>query len=81
MRPIVDIDVLFFEGYDQAQARAATEAFRRTLTQILERYGLPSSASMVDLADVDLELLEVEEGTPESVGRALARAVYREVAS
>lgn len=80
MSAAVEIDALSIEGYDAAEARRAAEAFEATLTELLERYGLPEGVTAQDLGTVRLPDLGAEGETPEGLGRALAHALYREVA-
>ncbi len=81
MSAVVEIDALVFEGYGEADARRAAEAFERTLQDLLDRYGLPEGVEAADLGSVDLgELPEAEMRTPEGHGAALARALWRRVA-
>jgi hypothetical protein len=77
---VIEIEALSIEGYDEAEARRAAASFEATLMTLLERYGLPEGVAAQDLAAVSLPDLGAEADTPEGLGRALARALYREVA-
>ncbi len=77
----VHIDTLAFPGMGSLEARRATSAFEAELQALLERHGLPPGRSSADLARIDLGRLAVGPGTPEAVGRAIARALFDRVAA
>ena len=77
---VVEVGALAFDGLDEAEARRAAEEFERTLAGLLERYGLPEGVTSRDLGEVRLDDLPADADTPEGLGRALARALYRRVA-
>lgn len=77
----VHIDTLAFPGLGAAAARRAANAFEAQLTELLQRYGLPAGRSSADLERVDLGKLPPGAGTPEAMGRALARALFEKVAA
>ena len=77
----VHIDTLAFPGLVAADARRATSAFEAQLTELLQHHGLPAGRTAADLERVDLGRLPAAAGTPEAMGRALARALYARVAA
>ncbi len=84
MTAIVDIGALEFQGLGPAEAARAAEAFERELAALLSRLGLPEGVHAEDLArdvaDVALDPLPADAQTPEGLGTALARALYRRIA-
>lgn len=71
------IDTLALPGLTEAEGGRAARAFEAALTEALMRDGLPRGATAADLARVSLDSLPVAAGTPEAMGRALARALLR----
>jgi len=68
------IGALSLPGLSEAEAARAFEA---ELAALLERHGLPPGTRPADLERIDLGRLPVGAGTPEAMGRELARALLR----
>lgn len=72
----IHIDTLDFSGLGPADARRASGAFETELATLLERHGLPAGATAADLERIRLGALPSGHGSPESMGRALAQAIF-----
>lgn len=76
----VRIERLVLEGFDPRQTAALAAAFRGELQTLLERGGLPGARRDVSAARLDGGRFSAPSGAPpESVGAALARAVYAQL--
>ena len=71
------IDTLALPGLSQADAARAARAFEAELTALLERDGLPPGVRPQELERIDLGTLPAGAGSPEAMGRELARALMR----
>lgn len=71
------IDTLALPGLSPMDAQRAARAFEEELTRLLHDHGLPSGTRPRDLERIDLGALKVDTGTPDAMGRALARALLR----
>lgn len=74
------IDTLALPGLSAGDAARAARAFETELAALLDRDGLPPGTRPEDLARVDLGQLPAGQGSPEAMGRALARALLRRLA-
>lgn len=71
------IDTLALPGLTAGDAARAARAFEAELAALLERDGLPPGVRPADLERIDLGTLPAVTGSPEAMGRALARALLR----
>ncbi|MFC3571436.1 hypothetical protein [Paracoccus sp. TOH] len=71
------VGALSLPGLTEAEAARAARAFEAELTALLERHGLPPGIRPADLERIDLGRLPAGAGTPEAMGRELARALLR----
>lgn len=74
------IDTLALPGLSAGEAARAARAFETELTALLTRDGLPPGTRPQDLERIDLGQLTAGQGSPEAMGRELARALMRRLA-
>lgn len=78
----ITIDVLAVSGLDRAQARAFGRALERALTALVGASGLPHAAASAGVRpSMALAGIAVRADQPEQAGEAVARAIYRGLAS
>lgn len=79
MSSVIAIDTLKLEGMSEQEGRRTARAFEHTLTELLNRDGLPPGKTREDVEDINLGQLQVVSQTPEGIGHDLARALFAEL--
>ncbi len=79
MTSVVEIETLALDGFSEEDARRAAERFETTLSDLLNRHGLPEGKTSQDVAGIDLGQLPIGANTPEGLGQELARALFNRV--